>query len=263
MELIDTHTHIDREIFDPTREELLTQARGAGIRTQIIAGFVASGWKRLLKLCDREVGLHPALGLHPLYTSEHTPEDLSRLRSFIKAGNDRSTSPPLIVAIGEIGLDYFTPDHEKERQQFFFEEQLNLAKEFHLPVLLHVRKAHDQVLATLRRKHFTNGGIVHAFNGSMQQASHYQDLGFVFGFGGTLTYPRATRIHTLAQNLPLSAIVLETDAPDLPPYSHQGSTNLPHYLLETAQTLANLRRCPLAEIAATTTETAKRVLSLN
>ncbi len=253
MELFDTHCHLDVEEFAADRQAVLARARAAGVSRQVIPAIDMAGWDGLLALCREEPGLYPALGLHPVYTARHHDEDLVRLRMLMV-----SEQP---VAIGEIGLDYFIPEPDVQRQQAIFEAQLALAEEFRLPVLLHVRKAHDQVLQTLKGFKLV-GGIAHAFSGSLQQAEQYQALGFRFGFGGTLTYERSSRIRKLAMELPLESIVLETDAPDMSPEAHHGERNSPEYLPQVVAALAELRGMPIDVLAAQTTANALELFNI-
>lgn len=254
MELIDTHSHIDLPIFKNDFRAVLDCARRAGVVAQVLPGVTRSGWDRILRLSDEEHDLFPAIGLHPMYLSDHGRDDLQVLQQRAVAGN--------LVAIGEIGLDYFVKDVSRSAQQELFEAQLAIASKAALPVLLHVRKAHDQVQATLRRLRFTGGGIVHAFNGSLQQAEHYIKLGFLISVGGTVTYDRATRIRSTAAALPLNSLVLETDSPDIPPASHHGERNRPEYITEVALSLAGLRNLPVSQIAGQTTNNARALLGL-
>ncbi len=254
MRLIDTHSHIDVEVFAHDFHEVLTRTRAAGVIAQILPGIRQTWWDRLLFLCQKEDDLHPAIGLHPMYLDVHLPEHLLELRSHAESGK--------LVAIGEIGLDFFVKDFDQNRQQELFEAQLDIAKEACLPVLLHVRKAHDQVLSIIRQKGFPHGGIIHAFGGSMQQAENYLKRGFLIGFGGSVTYTRAKKIRRIAQALPLESIVLETDAPDLPPAGHHGQRNSPEYLAEILKILAELRVESLDEIACMTTQNASRLLHI-
>ncbi len=254
MHLIDTHSHIDVEVFVQDFHEVLSRTRAAGVIAQVLPGVCRTWWKRLLNLCQKEEDLYPAIGLHPMYLDVHLPEHLLELRSHAESGK--------LVAIGEIGLDFFVKDCDQNLQQELFEAQLDIAEEACLPVLLHVRKAHDQVLSIIRKKGFPHGGIVHAFGGSMQQAENYLKLGFLISFGGSVTYTRAKKIRRIAQTLPLESIVLETDAPDLPPAGHHGQRNSPEYLTEILQTVAELRVESLDEIACITTQNASRLLQL-
>jgi len=254
MELFDTHCHLDVPEFAADRDAVLARARRAGVRWQVVPAVHADGWQELVALCRREEGLFPALGMHPIYIDQHRDEHIDALRQWVERERP--------VAIGEIGLDFFIEDTDRERQQRFFEAQLAVAEEYQLPVLVHVRKAHDQVLQTLKRYRLP-GGIAHAFNGSLQQAEQYQTLGFRFGFGGMLTYERSNRIRRLAQELPLESIVLETDAPDMSPEAHHGQRNSPEYLPEVVAVLAMLRGMPVDEVASITTANAFDLLGIH
>jgi len=186
MELIDTHCHLDITTFAGRFDNLLKNARQAGVSQMVLPGVDRDGWERMMTLCRQEEGLFAAPGLHPMYLPHHRPQHLEELSALAAGGK--------VVAIGEIGLDYHVPDLDRTVQQQLFEQQLSIAAASGLPILLHVRKAHDQVLATLRRKRFPHGGIVHAFNGSLQQACQFINLGFVIAICGTITYDRARRI---------------------------------------------------------------------
>lgn len=254
MILIDTHCHIDVGEFDQDRDAVLNRSRAAGIRRIVVPAVTANGWDGLLALCQSNPDLLPALGLHPIYLEIHQAADVDLLQEYIARQRP--------VAIGEIGLDYLVDDLDRQAQQQFFEAQLAVAQDADLPVLLHVRKAHDQVLAALRRSR-VKGGISHAFNGSLQQAEQYMELGFKLGFGGTLTYERAQKIRRLASDLPLEAIVLETDAPDLVVASHHGERNSPEYITEVVDALAAVRGESPEFIARITTANACEVLGLD
>lgn len=253
MDLIDTHCHIDVEEFAADRDAVLARSRAAGVSRMLVPAVAARGWRFLLDLCRREAGLLPALGLHPVYLDRHTDADVAALAEWV--GRERP------VAVGEIGLDYFVEELDRQRQQALFEAQLQVARAADLPVILHVRKAHDQVLATLRRIR-VRGGIAHAYNGSLVQAQQYIDLGFKLGFGGMLTYERSSKLRTLARELPLEALVLETDAPDLTVASHRGERNSPEYLPECLQALAEVRGESPAVVAQATTCNAEQVFGL-
>jgi TatD DNase family protein len=260
MELIDTHCHLDIEVHFHQLERSLADAKKAGVGKIILPGVTQAGWQRLMKLCHREQNLFAAPGLHPLYLAQHHPQHLEELEELTKNPPEKLGGP---VAIGEIGLDYYVDTIDRTAQQQLFEQQLKIAHTAHLPILLHVRKAHDQVLATLRRKHFGHGGIVHAFNGSFQQACQYIKLGFGIGICGTITYDRARRIRKVASQLPQESLVLETDAPDIPPSAHWGESNHPAYLPEVLDALAILRGEPREVTANYTSTNAKRILSLS
>lgn len=253
MELIDTHCHIDVEEFDTDRAAVLARTRQAGVTRLVVPAVMASGWRHLLDLCRREAGLLPALGLHPVYLDRHREGDVASLAEWV--ARERP------VAIGEIGLDYFVADLDRQRQQALFEAQLTVARETALPVILHVRKAHDQVLATLKRLR-VRGGIAHAFNGSLQQARQYIELGFKLGFGGMLTYERSNKLRALARELPLEALVLETDAPDMTVAAHRGERNSPEYLPDCLRALAEVREDDPEAVARATSRNAEQVLGL-
>jgi len=254
MELIDTHCHLDISMFSNDFAHLLSRAREKEITGIVLPGVDQEGWSSMLRLAREEEGLFAAPGLHPLYLARHRPEHLEELVQL--TGRER------LFALGEIGLDYYIDGCDRAAQQELFEQQLQIAEKAHLPVLLHVRKAHDRVLATLRARRFSRGGIVHAFSGSLQQAGEYIKLGFGVSLCGTLTYDRARRIRAIAAALPQQAIVLETDSPDIPLAGRRGHNNLPEYLPEILEVLASLRNELPAETARYTTANARRLLGL-
>ncbi|MBD3670291.1 MAG: TatD family hydrolase [Gammaproteobacteria bacterium] len=253
MTLIDTHCHLDVEAFDTDRDAVLSRCRDNGIEQIIVPGITAHGWDKLIQTCTAHDGLHYALGLHPVYTAQHEEADLQRLQERV------AKQRPL--AIGEIGLDFYIDKPDKERQIHFFEAQLVIARDHDLPVIVHVRKAHDQVLKSLKRIG-VRGGTSHAFNGSLQQADQYIELGFKLGFGGMLTFERSNKLRRLARELPLSSLVLETDAPDMTVASHRGERNSPEYLPEVLTSLAEVRGMDIDETAAATTHNARELFGL-
>jgi len=254
VEIIDTHCHLDFEVFDPDRGDVLARARRQGVAGIVVPGVVAKSWHALGDICATEPDLYPALGLHPAFLERHDERDLRVLEALLD-----SRRP---VAVGEIGLDYAVAELDRDRQGVLFESQLELARDAGLPVILHVRKAHDQVLAALKRSG-VRGGISHAFNGSLQQAEQYIDLGFKLGFGGMLTFERSHKLRALAGALPIEAIVLETDAPDLTVAQHQGERNSPEYLPYCLAALAEVREETVEELALQTTANARDVLQLD
>jgi len=250
--LVDTHVHLDAAEFDADRDAVALAALQVGVAALVVPAVERGNFDAVLSLCQRHPFCHPALGIHPMYVDRAMPEDLQVLEQAIV------THQP--VAIGEIGLDYFVEGHDAARQEFYFVEQLKLARKYELPVLLHARKAHDDILKHLRRIR-VRGGIAHAFNGSRQQAEAFIDLGFKLGFGGAMTWPRALRIRELAATLPLEAIVLETDAPDIPPaWLGRGGRNSPDQLPKIAQVLAELRGKTFEEIVDSTSTNVLDVL---
>ncbi len=252
MPFIDTHCHLDDAEFDGTQTDIVRDAAAAGVNRIVVPSVARGNFDIVRSLCEQYPNCAPAYGIHPMYTNDATPNDLEVLRDFLNQHKP--------VAIGEIGLDFFIERHDQDTQEFFFVRQLKLAREFDLPVLLHIRHAQDVVLKHLRQ-HRVRVGIAHAFNGSRQQADEFIKLGFKLGFGGAMTYPRATRLRELAATLPLDSIVLETDAPDIPPdFLPRGAPNKPEYLPRIAQTLAILRGMSPEEIAQATTANALSVL---
>ena len=254
--MIDTHCHLNAREFDTDRDAVVAAAREAGVTTLILPSVEVSGFPAVRACCQRYPGCHPAYGIHPLYVGAAREDDLYTLRQWLR-DEISGEHPP--VAVGEIGLDFFVPGHDASRQEQFFIEQLQIAAEFDLPVLLHVRRAVDQVLKCLRHSKVRRG-IAHAFNGSRQQAQAFIDLGFKLGFGGAMTWPRATRIRQLATELPLKSIVLETDAPDMSPVWRQGQRNSPDQLPLIAATLADLTRLPPGRILEQTNANALAVI---
>lgn len=249
--MIDTHCHLDLAIFDIDRAAVLARSRQAGIDQWLIPGINLAGVPSIIAL--RTPSIHIALGLHPLFS--HPSDALQQLRKWVTQANP--------LAIGEIGLDYFPATVNRSQQVALFTSQLTLAEQIQRPVLLHVRKAHDEVLYHLRQQHFSYGGIVHGFNGSLQQAHHYLDLGFCMGFGGVVTRERALRIRRLAVALPETALVLETDSPDLPPAGRHGERNEPCHLRLVAQTMAQLRQVSLTRMLEVSHHNAQAVLGFN
>lgn len=261
---IDTHCHLDAPEFGGDLAAVRARAAAAGVVHCVIPAVAAGNFETVRGLAHRW-GDSYALGIHPLCTGEASEQDLVLLdRALAAHRND-----PRLVAVGEIGLDYFVPGLDGPRQEHFYREQLALARRHGLPVLLHVRRSADQLLKQLRRAEVT--GIAHAFNGSAQQAAEFVKLGFRLGFGGTLTYDRSLQIRKLARELPLSALVLETDAPDIPPHwlyrtaqeraaGVPQSRNEPGELPRIGEALAQLRGLGAAELAAATSANACEAL---
>ncbi|MBF0400494.1 MAG: TatD family hydrolase [Magnetococcales bacterium] len=248
--MIDTHCHLDLAVFDEDRAAVMERSRQAGVVQWVVPALSLAHFPALVALRTPE--LHVALGLHPLFIHDHPDDGIGQLAQWV------ARIQP--VALGEIGLDATAPN--QERQQKLFAAQLDLAREARLPVLLHVRKCHEPVLALLQRTAFSCGGIVHAFNGSVQQAHRYLAMGFRLGMGGVVTHEAAVRIRQMAREVPEEALVLESDAPDLPPVGHRGERNEPCHLPLVVQALAALRQVSQARIVETTTHNARATLGL-
>ena len=257
--LVDTHCHLDAAEFAADRDAIVAATRAAGVSALVIPAVETANFRAVRDCCQRYPQCYPAYGLHPLYLERAGDADLAALRRWL-ADELNGATPP--VAVGEIGLDHHLPDYDASRQEHFFVEQLKVARDFDLPVLLHVRRAVDQVLKCLRRVGVRRG-IAHAFNGSRQQADEFIRLGFKLGFGGAMTFPGSTRIRALASSLPLDAIVLETDAPDIPPCWLASGRNTPVELPRIADTRAELRAMPSAQLRAATSANALTLLPLS
>jgi TatD DNase family protein len=253
---IDTHCHLDAAEFDADRASVMDRARAAGVARLVLPAVEVANFDTVRELAHAVDGAY-ALGIHPLYVDRAADGDLQRLRDALGAQRD----DPKLVAVGEIGLDHFVPGLDLARQEHFYQAQLALAQQAGLAVILHVRRSADALLQGLRRVP-VRGGIAHAFNGSDVQAEQFVRLGFRLGFGGAMTHERALQIRRLAATLPDEAVVLETDAPDIPPHwlyrtarqraDGQRARNEPGELPRIAQTLASLRGWTLEHTAAVT-----------
>lgn len=280
MRWIDSHCHIDAPEFDLDRSAVIQDAQVQGVAWCVMPAVQAKDFLPLQKLAQ-EFQQPYALGIHPLYVPQAQEQDLAFLAQCIdnalaQDANGQRTDSRL-VSLGEIGLDFFVPalcePAMREKQEFFYHAQLKIAQKYKLPVILHVRKSADELLKGLRR-FAVQGGIAHAFNGSFQQAQTFIEMGFALGFGGALTFDRALQLRRLAKELPLSALVLETDAPDIPPHwiyktqSERQSTqaltsqsrNEPAQLPRIGAVLAALRGVSASDIAQATLVNAQRVL---
>jgi len=266
---IDTHCHLDAVEFDTDRAAMHLRARAAGVVTCVIPAVEAGNFETVRLLAHAQQDAY-ALGIHPLYTPHAANADVAQLEAALHAHRH----DPRLVALGEIGLDGLVPELNTpdalNKQLRFYNAQLKLAQQHQLPVILHVRRSADLLLKGLRETPVV-GGIAHAFNGSLQQAHTFIAMGFKLGFGGALTYDRALQLRRLATELPLSAIVLETDAPDIPPHwlyttaaqreaGQAQGRNEPAELPRIAQVLAALRGLSLDALAQATSANAREAL---
>ena len=258
---IDTHCHLDAAEFAADRDTVRQQAAAAGVAHCVIPAVERANWDAVRQLAYRH-GDSYALGIHPLYTARAADADLALLAQAL----EQHQRDPRLVAIGEIGLDFFADGLDPVRQEQFYRAQLQLARRFDLPVVLHVRRSADKLLKGLRDV-AVPGGIAHAFNGSLQQAQAFIALGFKLGFGGAVTYDRALQLRRLATELPLGSLVMETDSPDIPPHwlyttaaeRAQGQPqgrNTPAELPRIAQVVAGLRGMAVAGLAQASTANA-------
>jgi TatD DNase family protein len=251
--LVDSHCHLDAPEFDPDRAQVVARAREAGITSQIVPAVAASGWEKLRALCAESPDLHPAYGLHPMYLDEHEPAHLEQLAEWLQRERP--------CAVGECGLDFFVEGLDPTRQRDYFLGQLELARAFDLPLILHARRAVDEVIAALRRIGGLRG-VVHSWSGSDEQARQLFALGFHLGIGGPVTFERAQRLRRTVATMPLEWLLLETDAPDQPPADARGQRNEPARLTTVLATVAHLRGIAPQELAAATTANARRLFAL-
>lgn len=251
--LIDSHCHLDLPPFDADRGAVWARARSAGVTQCVVPAVTAARWTSLTALCRDEPGLHATCGLHPLFMAEHRPGDLDALRGRLESGG--------AVAVGECGLDFHAGRDDAEYQIALFRGQLALALEFDLPVLVHARRALEEVILELRARPGLRG-VVHSFSGSEEQAERLWSMGFAVGIGGPVTYERARRLRRIVASMPLRHLLLETDSPDQPLSGHQGERNEPARLPEVLDCIAMLRNEPAADIAAATSDNARALFDL-
>ncbi|WP_434569849.1 TatD family hydrolase [Pseudomonas sp. Z3-8] len=257
MELIDTHTHLDFPDFDADRSALLAESRALGVRQMVLLGVSRDNWQRVWDLVQSDPDLHAALGLHPVYLDQHRGEDLQQLHDWLA----RLAGHRQLCAVGEIGLDYYIETLDRDRQQALFEAQLGLAVEFELPALIHVRRSHAAVIATLKRIRPARTGIIHAFAGSFEEAREYLRLGYKLGLGGAATWPQALRMHRVLPKLPLEAVVLETDSPDMAPAMFPGQRNSPAHLPAICAALAQIMGISPERLAEASTANARQLFN--
>ncbi|WP_320743272.1 TatD family hydrolase [Enterobacter mori] len=240
---VDTHCHFDFPPFTGDEVPSIDRAARAGVDAIIVPAIEAAYFERVLDLARRHDALYAALGLHPIVIEHHLDEHLDRLDAVLQ------TAEKKLVAIGEIGLDLYRENPQFERQQTILDAQLRLAKRHDLPVILHSRRTHDKLAMHLKRIDLPRRGVVHGFSGSLQQAQRFIELGYHIGVGGTITYPRASKTRDVMARLPLSALLLETDAPDMPLNGFQGQPNRPEQAARVFTALCELRPEPAAVIA--------------
>lgn len=251
--LVDTHCHLDVAEFDADRDAVVRRARHAGVTRQVVPAIARRGFAKLREICTATPGLFPAYGLHPMFVAAHEAADLDALATWIERERP--------VAVGECGLDFFVEGLDADAQRRYFDRQLGLARDAGLPVIVHARRAVDEVTAAIRRSG-VRAGVVHSFSGSRQQAEALWALGFSLGIGGPVTHERATRLRAIVTDMPVECLLLETDAPDQPPAGHRGERNEPALLVEVLDTVARLRAAEPSAIAAATTANAERLFGL-
>lgn len=248
--LYDSHSHLDADEFDGDRAAVLERARAAGVTRQLVPAVDRAGWPKLKAICATDPGLRPAYGLHPTFLARHAPTDLDELATWLE--HERP------AAVGECGLDHFIEGLDRDAQRRYFDGQLALARQFDLPVVVHARRAVDEVIQAIRRVGGLRG-VVHSWSGSEQQAAQLFELGFSLGIGGPVTFERARRLRRTVATMPLDRLLLETDSPDQPDAAHRGGRNEPARLRLVLEEVARLRDLPTDAIAAATSANAERL----
>jgi TatD DNase family protein len=253
MQLIDSHCHLDVAEFDGDRDEVMQRALDAGINDIIVPAIDQPHWQQLHELSEQHEGIHAAYGLHPMFMDVHRSEHLAQLDAWL----DEHPA----VAVGECGLDFYIPDHDEKSQTDLLEAQLLIARNHQLPVIIHCRRAMDQVLSLLRKTGPLKG-VLHSFNGSRQQADQAMKLDFRFGVGGPITYERARKLRALIAGLPSESLLLETDAPDQPVSGHQGERNEPALMTHVLRSVAEIRNEAPEEVACYTSSNTRELFGI-
>ncbi len=253
---IDTHCHFDFTPFSGNEEESLRLAAAAGVEKIIVVGVSADRFAGVMALAEQWPPLYAALGTHPMAIAQHDDSHLGQLEDYLKQ------RPKKLVAIGEIGLDLFIDNPQFDKQERVLDAQIRLAKQYDLPVILHSRRTHDKLALHLRRLDLPRRGVVHGFAGSEQQALAFIRAGYAIGVGGTITYERASKTRNTIARLPLTSLLLETDAPDMPLQGFQGQANRPERVKNVWQSLCELREESPQEIAETLLENTRTLFQL-
>jgi TatD DNase family protein len=251
--IVDTHAHLDDASFADDLDSVLARAKAAGVERVVVPAIDFANWQSVADLEAAHPCIAAAYGLHPLFLARHRPEHLDALPAWLQTHAS--------VAVGEIGLDFYVEGLDAQEQRRYFDGQLRVAMDMHLPVIVHARRAVEEVTLTLRR-HAGLRGVVHSFSGSEEQARQLWELGFMLGIGGPITYERASRLRGIVARMPLEFLLLETDAPDQPLSGHRGARNEPARTAEVLATIAGLRgETPQAIAQATTANAAKLFVS--
>lgn len=251
--IVDSHCHLDDPQFDRDREAVVARARAAGVFAQIVPAIDFGTWEKTRAACAAGPGLYPAYGLHPLLLAKHRPQHLEALAEWLERERPK--------AVGECGLDFYVAGLDPDAQRMYFRRQLELARDFDLPVIVHARRAFEEAIGELRRLPGLRG-VVHSWAGSEEQARQLFGMGFCLGLGGPVTYERARRIRRVAVSMPLEFLLLETDAPDQPDSGRRGERNEPAHLVTVLECVARLRDMDREDLAAATTANARRLFAL-
>lgn len=253
MELIDSHCHLDDDRFDERRQDVIAQAAAVNVTRMVIPATTANRWEKVKQVCEGHDGLYPAYGLHPMFIEQHQVNHLRELDEWLEREQP--------IAVGECGIDFYDSRVDEKWQLQLFREQLQLANNHRLPLIVHVRRAMDEVISLLRKQALF-GGVVHSFSGSQQQAQQLHDIGFKLGIAATLSFERAQKLRKIVAVMPDDALLIESDAPDQPGASHRGQLNEPAFIVEHLQTMAELRNCTVEELAATLNRNAESLFNL-
>ncbi len=252
--LIDTHAHLDSPDYDSDRDEVVARAREAGLTAIVTVGFEPGDWDKTLQIAHTHEEVHPALGVHPNSADQATNDALARLETLC-----RGESGKRVVALGETGLDYYRDYVSHERQREAFRAHLSLARQLDLPVIIHNRDAHADVMSILRRDGTGTRGIMHSVSGDVPFAMESIRLGYMVSLAGPVTFRKAVDKHAISRAIPLEWLLLETDCPFLTPEPFRGRRNEPSYVKYTAQAIAKLRDISYEEVASVTTSNALRL----
>ena len=251
--IIDSHCHLDFKIFNADRDQVIERAKQVGVNKIIIPGVMHQTWDDIKLCCESHSHLYPCYGLHPSFIDQHKKSDLQSLREYIENNNP--------VAIGECGLDFYLKDLDPDKQLFYFEQQLDIALEFELPVVIHARKSTEAVINAIKKRSGLRG-MIHSYSGSYEQAIKLIDLNFYLSFGGPITYEKSSRLRSVVKSLPLNSLLIETDAPDQLMSNALTRRNEPSFIIEVIKHIAHLHNTTEQEVARITSENAKKLFQL-
>ena len=252
--IIDSHCHIDFEVFDNDRSQVIQHAKKTGVEKIIVPGVIHDTWDKIVSCCNEFSELYPCYGLHPYFINKHKQQHLINLKTYIDKYNP--------VAVGECGLDFFLKSLDIKQQTFYFEQQLDIALEFNLPVVIHARKSTEAVINAIKKRPALSG-MIHSYSGSYEQALQLIKLGFYLSFGGPVTYDKSTRLRKTLQKLPLDSILVETDAPDQPVANAKSTRNEPVFILDVIESIASLHNTSKETVANITSKNASELFKLN
>ena len=251
--IIDSHCHLDFKVFNADREQVIERARKVGVSKIIIPGVMRKTWPDIKLCCENHAELYPCYGLHPYFIDQHNESDIQNLRNYIES------NPP--IAIGECGLDFYLKNLDQDKQLFYFEQQLDIALEFNLPVVIHARKSTEAVINAIAKRPGLKG-MIHSYSGSYEQAIKLISLNFYLSFGGPISYEKSSRLRNVVKSLPLDSLLVETDAPDQPTSNAPSRRNEPSFITEVIKHIARLHSTTEEEVARITSENAKKLFQL-